>query len=63
MPGLLVTLLVAHPAAAWRDEGLRWHARALFQAAAACAGHEPPEAVEELRRALVNAGEADAAQL
>ncbi|WP_329020286.1 hypothetical protein [Streptomyces sp. NBC_01601] len=58
---VLAAHLLTRPApAAWYDFEVRRHARALLQAAART-GHEHPDAVEELRRALVNAGEVDAA--
>lgn len=58
----LAAHLLTRPApAAWYDVEVRRHARALLQAAAALPGHEHPDAVEELRQALINAGEVDAA--
>ncbi|MDX2854431.1 hypothetical protein PV342_39695 [Streptomyces sp. PA03-3a] len=59
---LLAAKLVAHPAGAWPDEGIRRHARALLQAAAALPADERPAETEVLREALVNAGEIDAIQ-
>lgn len=57
---LLAAQLAARPAAAWYGEGVRRPARTLPEAAAALPGAERPSAVEELRQALVNAGDVDA---
>lgn len=57
---LLVARLVACPAPAWHDRQVRQHARTLLQAATAQPAGERPDGIEELRRALINAGEVDA---
>ncbi|MGW1290196.1 hypothetical protein ACWD4N_42990, partial [Streptomyces sp. NPDC002586] len=59
---LLTARLVACPTQVWAQEAVLRHARTLLQAAAARPSHEHPHAVEELRQALINAGEVDAAQ-
>ncbi|MEV6426006.1 hypothetical protein [Streptomyces sp. NPDC051662] len=58
----LVAQLVGHPQHPWEDEDVLQCAHALLHAAApgAAGGHR--DAVEELRRALVEAGEVDAAR-
>ncbi|MER6126623.1 hypothetical protein ABT173_29210 [Streptomyces sp. NPDC001795] len=58
----LAALLVAHPAAVWYDEQVRRQARALLDAATAAPGHEHRDALRELRTALINAGDIDAAR-
>jgi hypothetical protein len=55
--------LVARPTEAWRQEAVLRHARAMLHAAAARPDHEHPHAAEELRQALINAAEVDAARL
>ncbi|MFJ4700472.1 hypothetical protein ACIP5N_22165 [Streptomyces sp. NPDC088768] len=56
---LLATYLLTRPAP---DTDVRVHARALLQAAAALPETERPAETEQLRRALVEAGEVDLAQ-
>ncbi|MER6787923.1 hypothetical protein ABT330_25420 [Streptomyces sp. NPDC000658] len=60
---LLAALLLTHPAGTWRDEPVRRHARTLLDAAAARPHTERPAALLELRTALVNAGDVDAARI
>ncbi|WP_432158559.1 hypothetical protein [Streptomyces sp. bgisy153] len=57
---LLAAQLVAHPTRTWRDDAVRRHAHALLDAAAALPEAERPPALEELRTALVNAGDVGA---
>ncbi|GHG13532.1 hypothetical protein GCM10017667_54320 [Streptomyces filamentosus] len=59
---LLATHLLARPGAPEYDADVRQHARALLQAAAALPEAERPAEAEQLRRALVEAGEVDLAQ-
>ncbi|MFC8949521.1 hypothetical protein [Streptomyces rochei] len=59
---LLAELLVAHAPGTWTDTAVRGHARALLDAAAALPAAERPGAWQGLRRALVNAGDVDAAR-
>ncbi|MFJ8677306.1 hypothetical protein [Streptomyces sp. NPDC093589] len=59
----LTAQLVAHPTQVWSDEAVNRHARTLLQAAAARSDDETQDAVEELRQALVNAGQVDAARV
>ncbi|MEU6184022.1 hypothetical protein [Streptomyces coeruleorubidus] len=58
---LLAALLVARSAGTWREAAVRRHARALLDAAVALHLAERPFGVTELRTALVNAGDIDAA--
>ncbi|MEU0678190.1 hypothetical protein ABZ330_36125 [Streptomyces sp. NPDC006172] len=60
---LLAALLLTHPAGTWQDEPVRRHARTLLDAAAARPHTERPAAFLELRTALVNAGDVDAARI
>jgi hypothetical protein len=60
---LLAAQLVTHPTGTWRDDAVRRHARALLDASAAGPGAEHPDALQELRTALVNAGDVDAARV
>ncbi|MFE0857287.1 hypothetical protein [Streptomyces mutabilis] len=59
---LLAELLVTHAPGTWTDTAVRGHARALLDAAAALPAAERPTAWQGLRRALVNAGDVDAAR-
>ncbi|MES9520808.1 hypothetical protein [Streptomyces capoamus] len=60
---VLATHLLTRPApAAWYDSGVRDHARALLDATAALPAADRPEGTEQLRRALVNSGDIDAAR-
>ncbi|MEV7157271.1 hypothetical protein AB0N77_22030 [Streptomyces misionensis] len=60
---VLATHLFTRPApAAWYDLEVRGHARALLDATAALPAADRPEATEQLRRALVNSGDIDAAR-
>ncbi|WP_331730248.1 hypothetical protein [Streptomyces sp. NBC_01174] len=58
---LLTTRLVARPSDLWGARDVLRPARALLQAAEAVACHPHPDAVAQLREALINAGELDAA--
>ncbi|MEU1352123.1 hypothetical protein [Streptomyces sp. NPDC005795] len=58
----LATHLVARPAARWSTRDVLPSARALLQAAQVVPHHPHAEAVAQLREALVNAGEVDAAR-
>ncbi|MFJ2915251.1 hypothetical protein ACIO8F_39010 [Streptomyces sp. NPDC087228] len=58
----LVAQLVGHPQQPWHDEGVLHHAHALLRTAQPGTAGEHRDAVEELRRALVEAGEVDAAR-
>ncbi|MEU9348978.1 hypothetical protein AB0D74_48055 [Streptomyces sp. NPDC048278] len=58
---LLAALLVARAPVTWREAAVRRHARALLDAATALPQDERPSGVEELRTALVDAGDVDAA--
>ncbi|MFD3422110.1 hypothetical protein [Streptomyces decoyicus] len=57
----LTARLVAHPTQAWLDEAVCRHARTLLQTAAAGPRDRHPDEIAELRQALVNAGQVDAA--
>ncbi|MEU4077727.1 hypothetical protein [Streptomyces venezuelae] len=59
---LLAELLVAHAPGTWTDPAVGGHARALLDAAAALPAAERPTSWQGLRRALVNAGDVDAAR-
>ncbi|MFE4336573.1 hypothetical protein ACFRQM_46725 [Streptomyces sp. NPDC056831] len=59
---LLTTRLVARPSNLWGARDVLRPARALLQAAEAVAGHPHADAVTQLREALINAGEVDAAR-
>ncbi|MGW4823202.1 hypothetical protein ACWEP4_30580 [Streptomyces sp. NPDC004227] len=60
---LLAAHLLTRPAPdPWYDAEVRQQARALLQAAAALPAAECPAQVEQLRRALVEAGEVDLAR-
>ncbi|MGW0827365.1 hypothetical protein [Streptomyces sp. NPDC002845] len=56
---LLAAQLVAYPVQPWQVEAVRRHARTLLDAAAALPEAERPAALQELREALVNAGDVD----
>ncbi|MGQ4364257.1 hypothetical protein [Streptomyces sp. SAS_272] len=58
---LLTAQMVTHPATTGQNAALRRHARALLDAATALPQDERPSEVQKLRRALVNAGDIDAA--
>ncbi|MGW3932323.1 hypothetical protein ACWECC_30110 [Streptomyces microflavus] len=58
----LTAQLVSHPQHPWEDEYVLAHAHALLDAAVPGTAGEHRAAVEELRRALVEAGELDAAR-
>lgn len=59
---LLAAVLVSRAPGTWREAAVRRHARALLDAAAARPADERPQAWQELRAALVNAGDVDAAR-
>ncbi|MBQ0891115.1 hypothetical protein KBZ94_40445 [Streptomyces sp. RM72] len=59
---LLAELLVTHAPGTWTDPAVRGHARALLDAAAALPAAERPTSWQGLRRALVNAGDVEAAR-
>ncbi|MFF4933424.1 hypothetical protein ACFY2H_31715 [Streptomyces griseofuscus] len=59
---LLAAVLVSQAPGTWREAAVRRHARALLDAAAVLPGADRPDAWRELREALVNAGDVDAAR-
>lgn len=59
---LLAAQLVAHPAGTWPDAAVRRHARLLLDSAATLPQTERTAGTQELRTALVNAGDIDAAR-
>ncbi|WP_185908751.1 hypothetical protein, partial [Streptomyces sp. WAC02707] len=60
---ILTAHLLTRPADPAYDTGVRRHTRALLQAAQALPETERPDQTEDLRRALVEAGEVDLAQM
>ncbi|MFE0356447.1 hypothetical protein ACFW2K_38805 [Streptomyces nigra] len=58
---LLAAALVTQAPGTWRETAVRRHARALLDAATALPRSEHPVELQELRTALVNAGDVDAA--
>ncbi|MDQ1005830.1 hypothetical protein QFZ82_000315 [Streptomyces sp. V4I23] len=58
---LLAAVLVTQAPGTWRETAVRRHARALLDAATALPQDERPCGVQELRTALINAGDVDAA--
>ncbi|WP_225828798.1 hypothetical protein [Streptomyces naphthomycinicus] len=59
---LLAELLVTHAPGTWTDTAVRGHARTLLDAATALPAAECPAAWQQLRRALINAGDVAAAR-
>ncbi len=59
---LFAAVLVSQTPGTWREVAVRRHARALLEAAAVLPGADRPHAWRELRAALVNAGDVDAAR-
>ncbi|MYR76568.1 hypothetical protein YUMDRAFT_06517 [Streptomyces sp. OspMP-M45] len=59
---VLTALLVVRPADAWGAHTVLPHARALLRAVTQVDGHAHPDAVAQLREALINAGEVDLAR-
>ncbi len=58
---LLAAALVTQAPGTWRETAVRHHARALLDAATALPQGKRPRGVQELRTALVNVGDVDAA--